>query len=164
MGSDQAAQHALELACSYLNRRDRTVSEVRSQLEHKAVSGAVIEQCLQALVEQGLVDDARYAQLFVADKRELEQWGSERIRRGLLARGVDRELIDAALTPVTADDAEAEGPEDTELGRALEVLRRRYPSPPVDRRERERALGLLLRKGYENELALDALASYARGG
>jgi regulatory protein len=163
VGSDEAAQHALGLAWAYLNRRDRTVSEVRSQLERKAVPGAVIEQCLQALVEQCLLDDVRYAQLFVADKRELEQWGSERIRRGLLARGVDRELVDAALAPVTTDDAEAEGSEDTELARAVELLRRRYPAPPVDRREHERALGLLLRKGYESELALDALASYARG-
>ena len=34
---------------------------------------------------------------------------------------------------------------------------------PADRRERERALGVLLRKGYESELALDALSAYARG-
>jgi hypothetical protein len=34
---------------------------------------------------------------------------------------------------------------------------------PADRRERERALGVLLRKGYESELALDALHAYARG-
>ena len=33
--------------------------------------------------------------LFAQDKRELEDWGSERIRRTLRARGVERELIDA---------------------------------------------------------------------
>jgi hypothetical protein len=33
--------------------------------------------------------------------------------------------------------------------------------PPRERRERERALGVLLRKGYESELALDALSAYA---
>jgi regulatory protein len=43
------------------------------------------------------------------------------------------------------------------------VLRQRFPSPPRDRRERERALGILLRKGYDIELALDALAAYDRG-
>jgi regulatory protein len=42
-------------------------------------------------------------------------------------------------------------------------LRRRFPEPPEDRRERNRALGMLMRKGYESELALDALAAYARG-
>ena len=52
---------------------------------------------------------------------------------------------------------------ESELDRALELLRRRFPTPPEDRRERERALGVLLRKGYESELALDALAAHTRG-
>jgi regulatory protein len=56
----------------------------------------------------------------------------------------------------------AGGPQ-SELDRALGLLRRRFPDPPQDRRDRNRALGMLLRKGYESELALDALAAYARG-
>ena len=52
---------------------------------------------------------------------------------------------------------------ETELDRALAVLRRRFPDPPHDRRERNRALGLLLRKGYDSDLALDALSAHARG-
>ncbi|MGH2886826.1 MAG: hypothetical protein ACRDPA_29725, partial [Solirubrobacteraceae bacterium] len=54
--------------------------------------------------------------------------------------------------------------EETELDRALAVLRRRFPTPPADRRDRERAFGVLVRKGYESELALDALAAHVRGG
>ncbi|MBV9312111.1 MAG: RecX family transcriptional regulator, partial [Solirubrobacterales bacterium] len=114
--------------------------------------------------------------LFVQDKRELEQWGSERIRQGLLARGLDRETIEAALVdgqpsgdygqPRGEYDqprGECEQPRD-ELERALTLLSRRFPSPPQNRRERDRALGVLVRKGYEPELALDALRAYARGG
>ncbi|MFZ0043770.1 MAG: RecX family transcriptional regulator, partial [Solirubrobacteraceae bacterium] len=93
-----------------------------------------------------------------SDKRELEQWGSERIRRGLLSRGIDRGVVEEAL----ASPTEASDSQPTELERALELLRRRYPVPPEDRRQRDRALGVLLRKGYESELALDALAAYAR--
>ena len=52
--------------------------------------------------------------------------------------------------------------EESELDRALALLRRRFPSPPRDRRERDRALGVLIRKGYDSELALDALAAHAR--
>jgi SOS response regulatory protein OraA/RecX len=47
-----------------------------------------------------------------------------------------------------------------ELLRAVGVLVRRFGRAPVDRRERERALGVLLRKGYDSELALDALARW----
>ncbi len=46
----------------------------------------------------------------------------------------------------------------------MELLEQRVQPPPRDRRARERALGVLLRKGYEPELALDALSAYARRG
>ena len=105
------------------------------------------------LTEQGTLDDARFARLFVQDKRTLEQWGSERIRRGLDARGIDRELAEAAL---------ADEPEHDERDGALALLRQRFPAPPRDRRDRERALGVLARKGYEYELAIEALAEHCR--
>jgi regulatory protein len=100
------------------------------------------------------VDDVRFARIFVEDKRELEHWGADRIRRTLLQRGIDRALIDETLAAESTE---------SELDRALELLRRRFPAPPRDRRERNRALGVMLRKGYDSELALDALAAYAAG-
>ncbi|HZE06651.1 MAG TPA: regulatory protein RecX [Solirubrobacteraceae bacterium] len=164
---EERLQRALDLAYAYINRRDRTVSEVRAQLERKGISEPVCEAALRTLVEQRLLDDERFARLFVSDKRELEQWGSERIRRGLLARGIDRELAEVALgepAPALSEPgADGQAEAETELDRALALLRRRFPHPPEDRRERERALGVLLRKGYESELALDALAAHARG-
>jgi SOS response regulatory protein OraA/RecX len=47
------------------------------------------------------------------------------------------------------------------LERAVTLLRRRFPEPPQDRRARDRAFGVLVRKGYDPELVLDALAKYA---
>jgi regulatory protein len=146
------------LAYAYLNRRERTVAEVRSQLQRKGISAELTEAAIATLSELGYLNDARFAELFVSDKRELEQWGSERIRRGLLARGIDRELAERAL----AGGDDDEPAEETELDRALALLAQRFPVPPSEPRERERALGVLLRKGYESELALDALSAYAR--
>ena len=172
-------QKALDLGYGYLHRRERTVGEVRAQLRRRGIAEELAERAIRALVEQGAVDDERFAAMFVSDKRELERWGTERIRRGLASRGVDRELAERALL---AADSCAGGPADSpgggpagrtgggepggevqsELDRALELLRRRCATPPVERHERERALGVLLRKGYEVELALDALSAYAR--
>jgi regulatory protein len=153
LGNDDRLQHALELAYRYLNRRDRTEAEVRRHLGGKGLQADAAECSIEALREQGYLDDARFARLLVHDKRELEHWGTERITSTLLARGVDRELIDAALEEQTPAG---------ELDRALSLLRRRFPSPPCDRRERDRALGVLLRKGYDSELAVEALAAHTR--
>jgi regulatory protein len=144
----------LDLAYRYLNRRDRTESEVRRHLAGKGVEPDAAEDAIATLRDQGYLDDARYARLFAEDKRTLEGWGSERIRDTLALRGIDRELIDAA---VGADSGAG-----AEMNRALEILRRRFPSPPRERRDRDRALAVLLRKGYDTELALDALTAHAR--
>ncbi len=161
VSEEERLQKALELAYAYVNPRDRTISELRRHLQRRGVSEELAEAAIQTLGRQGLLDDTRYARLFVADKRTLEQWGSERIRRGLHTRGIASDLIDAALAEA-ADPALPDEEPESELDRALALLRRRFPDPPHDRRDRNRALGMLLRKGYESELALDALAAHGR--
>jgi regulatory protein len=123
---------------------------MRAHLGRAGASREDVERAVETLVEQGYLDDQRFARLFVQDKRELEAWGSDRIRRALATRGVDSDLIEDAIG--------AGG----EMERALALLRRRFPSPTRDRRERERALGVLLRKGYDTDLALEAVAVHAR--
>ena len=158
---EQALQKALELSYAFINRRERTVAEVRLQLERKGVSDADADAVVETLIEQRLLDDERFAQMFVSDKRELERWGAERIRRGLSARGIDRALAEQTLA-ATAEAVDDDG-RGGELARALELLRRRFPEPPRERRDRDRAYGMLLRKGYEHELVIDALNAHARG-
>jgi len=146
-------QRALEVGYRYLNHRDRTAAEMRRRLAADGSDAATVEEALGVLGDQGMIDDARFARLFAQDKRELEQWGSERIRRTLLERGIDRDLVEQTLSSERAE---------SELDRALALLRRRFAVAPRDRRERDRALGVMLRKGFDPELALDALAAYAR--
>lgn len=157
------------VAYAYLNRRERTVAEVRARLERAEVRSDEIETVLAELIEFGYLDDARYACVFTQDKRTLEAWGNGRIARTLRERGVERDLIDAALAEDGAGDGVgAAGWDDdgsgaaTELERAVMLLSQRFPSGPVDPRDRERAFGVLARKGYESETAADAVRAWAR--
>jgi SOS response regulatory protein OraA/RecX len=100
--------------------------------------------------------------MFIEDKRNLESWGTERIQRALLERGIERDVVSAALTGAGAE--ESGGEPQSELDRALDLLSRRFPVPAEDPRERERAFGMLVRKGYESEVAADAVRVWARGG
>jgi regulatory protein len=155
------SQRALELAYRFLGRRERTVNELRKHLLARDIDEASIAAVIEELLEQGSLDDTRFARLFVQDKRALEQWGIDRIRRGLLGRGIDRGLIDDLLAAEEPAAGQDDGQE-SELDRALAVLRQRFPGPLRERRERDRALGVLLRKGYRPELALDALRTHSR--
>jgi regulatory protein len=151
--SEERLQHALEVAYRFLGRRDRTVAEVRERLEAEEIEAEVVDEAIAELTRQSYLDDARYAQRFAEDRRTIDAWGAERIERRLLAVGVDPGLIAVAL-------GERDGAE--ELAAALAVLRRRFPRAPADDRDRDRALGILVRKGYDLDLAYDAVRAYER--
>ena len=146
-------QHALELAYRYLGHRDRTVAEVRGQLERKAVDEGTAEAAVGELLRQGYLDDERFAQRFTEDRRTLGAWGDERIERRLAAAGVAPETVAAAL----GDRAEGEARQ-----AAVALLERRIREPPTSDRERERALGLLVRRGYDLDLAYEAVRAFER--
>ncbi|WP_372790009.1 regulatory protein RecX [Paraconexibacter sp.] len=146
-------QHALDVSYRYLGYRDRTVLEVRRHLEGKRVEPSTIDEALTTLLEQGYLDDARFARQFAEDRRTLDAWGSDRIERKLAQAGVDPELIAVALG---AQDGDAE------LEAAVALLQRRYRTAPENDRERDRALGMLVRKGYGLELAYDAVRAFER--
>jgi regulatory protein len=151
--AEERLQQALDLAYRYLGRRDRTVLEVRRHLEAKRIEPAAIDDAVAELASQGYLDDARYAQRFAEDRRTLDAWGSDRIERKLRTVGVATDHITAAL---------GAGAGESELDAAVALLERRYGVPPADDRGRERALGLLARKGYELELAYDAIRAFER--
>ena len=149
---------ALQVAYRYLNSRERTVAEMRTRLEREDdLRSEEIEATIDELVGYGYLDDARYARVFAEDKRTLEQWGSERISRTLRERGVDRALIVAALAVL--QDAVQE----SEYDRAAALLRQRFPLGAGEPRDRDRAFGVLVRKGYDSEVAADAVRAWARG-
>jgi regulatory protein len=144
-------QQAFDVAWRALARRDRTEAELLQAFLKARVNPELAAEVIEELREGGYVDDAAFAHRFTEDRRHLDGWGSERIERRLAALGVAREHISAAL---------AEGDHD-DLAAAVAQLERRFPSPPATPRERDRALGHLLRKGYDLELAHDALRRHA---
>jgi regulatory protein len=149
---EMRVQHARDLAWKALNRRERTVAEMARLLAGKRVEPAVIDEVVGELIDQGYLDDASFAQRFAEDRRRLDGWGAERIERRLHALGIHPD----ALTSALGAQSHAE-----ELEAAVALLRRRFPIPPSTPRDCERALGMLVRKGYELELAHDALRRHA---
>jgi regulatory protein len=144
-------QRAIELAWKAIGRREHTVAQLRSYLEGKRAEPEAIEAAIAELSQAGVLDDASYARRFADDKRSLDRWGAERIERELRRRGVSDELVAQAL---------ASRDRGGELEAALELLTARFPEPPEDDRTRDRAWRLLVRRGYEPELAYEAVRAY----
>ena len=147
------SERAIDLAYKAVARRDLTVAELRARLEQKHVPPEAIDDAVAELHETGFLDDARYARQFAEDKREINQWGTDRIAMDLRRRGIAPQLIDAALT--THD-------RDSELRTALLLLRQRYAEAPRDDRERDRVWQMLVRRGYSPDLSYDAIRTWER--
>jgi regulatory protein len=143
---------AFEVALAALRRKERTSAELDGWLRQRGYAGEEVDATVSGLTEAGELDDERFALRYAQDKRELRGWGAERIREALAARKVPSALIEVAL--------EAE-PRDAAVDRATELLTRRG-RPVGNDAERSRALGFLTRRGYEYEVAYEAVRIAAR--
>jgi regulatory protein len=144
-------RRAFDLAGRALSVRDRSVAELRTYLEGKRVEPDLIDEVVAELQRTHVLDDARYAERFAEDRRSLQGWGPDRIELELGRRGIPGELVEAALSARTRDD---------ELAAACGVLAERFGELEDDR-ARNRAWQLLVRRGYDSELAYDALRAFA---
>jgi regulatory protein len=142
------SDESLSLALKALERKERTVAEMGSWLRARGVGPDEAEEVVDRLVSTGVLDDARYARRYAEDKRELRRWGSDRIRAALLDRGVSVE---------DADEALAEAGDEQEIERAVGLIRDRAAAGLEDALERQRALGALIRRGYDSEVAYEAI-------
>src|ERR1700742_3102560 len=93
----QEDERALRFAYEALNRRERTVAELKTVLERKRVEPSAIDAVVAELCATGWLDDARYAQRFAEDKRALDRWGSERIARDLRRRGIPPDVVESVV-------------------------------------------------------------------
>jgi regulatory protein len=150
--ASDAPSDSLRLAFAAVRRRARSSAEVREWLARRGFGEEEIATTIERLEAMGELDDARFARLFAEDKRELSDWGPERIREALLARGVGIEHVEAAL------DADSY---DRQLARARELLERKGADLESDV-ARGRALGFLTRRGYEYDVAYEAVRRHAR--
>ena len=145
---ERERERAIQLGYRAVGSRDRTVAELRTFLERKRVEPDAIADAVEELTAAGFLDDARFARRFAEDKRELERWGTERIARDLHRRGIAPDLIERVVADRTRE---------AELGTALLLLEQRLPAAPRDDRERDRAWRLLVRRGYDAEVAHEAV-------
>lgn len=146
---------ALARCYRHLGDREHSVAELRRRLERAKLGTEAIDAALAIVSEQGYLDDARYARLLAEDRRNIDGWGADRIRARLQSAGIERDLIDAVLAG--HDPA-------SELAAASAVLERRCRRPPRDDRERQRAFAILIRAGYDSDIAYDAVRAASDAG
>ena len=138
-----------------LVRREHSALELKRKLRDKGVESDESDAALEALQRQGFQDDRRYAEALVRS-RALAGQGPVRIRAELRMNGVPAADIDAAFDAAEADGLDWMAVAARVAARFQPVLRE--ARGPEGLKLRHRALSFLLRRGFSQDLARQALA------
>lgn len=132
----------------------KTRGQLRKKLQAEGFDAEIIEPLLDKFEAAKLIDDAEYAQTFVAQKSRTKKLSRTALRRELAERGVRGEEAENALAQRT-DEQERED--------AAELVRKKLrPGMDLsDRAEKDRAtrrlLGMLARRGYSSSVSMSVI-------
>ena len=145
--SDDLKARALRL----LARREHTRAELARKLAPDAESSVKLEALLDLLEASKRLSDDRYAE--ARAHRLSRKFGALRVRRELVAKGIERE----AAARFAADV------EKTDLERAHSILARKYRSRATTPQERARRARFLQSRGFSPDVIRRALGSLRVG-
>ena len=132
----------------------KTRGQLRKKLQAEGFDTELIESLLDKFEAAKLIDDAEYAQTFVAQKSRTKKLSRAALRRELAERGVRGEEAENALAQRT-DEQERED--------AAELVRKKLrPGMDLsDRAEKDRVtrrlLGMLARRGYSSSVSMSVI-------
>ena len=140
----------LTYALYLLELRDRSVGEVRDKMERKKFSDDEIGKTIDFLLSKNFLDDKKFATHFVKEKRDLQHWGSYRIKMDLKKKQVSDEIVDELMSNQS---------ENSELETAREagdVWQRKNPNCPREK-VYQRLGGFLSRQGFSYDVVKEIL-------
>lgn len=97
-------EEALAKMQRYCAYQDRCHQEVRSKLLELEVYGERLEEIMGQLIEEGFLNEERFARSFARGKFRIKQWGRNRIRQELKKRNISAYCIRMAMEEIEEQD------------------------------------------------------------
>lgn len=128
---------ARERTLHLLEFSDKTEAELRARLKREGYPEPAIESALSMALRFRYVDDESYGARY-AESRSRHK-SKRQILNGMLQKGIDKELAEEILEQQDID----------EKGQVQALLEKKgYWGRKLDRKERDKAAGMLARRGY----------------
>ena len=84
-------------------RREYCCADIAEKLRKKGASSEDAEVLIDRLIEEGYIDEGRYARAFVHDKTLYNGWGRIKVAQQLRAKGICNAYINEAMTCITEE-------------------------------------------------------------
>lgn len=164
----------LEAAAAFLAVRPRSVDETRRRLRHLGYPAGPIDVVIDRLLAFGYLDDVAFARAWVESRDRARPRGESALRRELMLKGIDREVIgevlaeraDRSAAGAAAGDGSATAesrPDEADEIAARRLLERRTASlrrDPDPRKRRHKAYALLARNGFDPGVCARVAAAF----
>lgn len=147
--SESRAEQAHALCLRLLTARSRTRAELAGQLAKRGYPDDVATAVLDRLAAVGLINDADFAEQWVQSRRVRTGKANRALAAELKTRGVDAEVIAAALDGVDSADERARAER-----LVAQKLRRESLGDSDDNKVMRRLVGMLARRGYSQSMAV----------
>lgn len=138
--------------CAY---RDRSHKEVEEKLREMRMIPEACEHIIIELMQEGFLNEERFARSFARGKFRIKKWGRIKIRQELKRRDISEPLIQLAMTEI--DEAEYQNTLEEVADKKIKLL-----DSLSSYKEKKKLIDFLLRKGYESHLVLDLVNQQAR--
>lgn len=99
----QENKELLSWAMVYCSRSEHCVLDVLNKLYAAGLGEEESDEIVQCLVEQGYIDEQRYANAFVNDKFRFNKWGKLKITHALRQKKIPTVVIQIALETLDED-------------------------------------------------------------
>ena len=142
----EEARRRMEGFCAY---RERCHQEVVAKLKSMGMIPEAIDMIVVHLIEEGFLNEERFARAFSRGKLHQKGWGKRRIRRELQLREITNYLIGKALGEIRSEDYD-------EVFNALSEKRWEQLSGEGDHQKKLRKFSdYLLYRGWEFDKILE---------
>ena len=133
--------------CAY---RDRSQKEVEDKLDTLHMIPEAKEKIIVELMQEGFLNEERFARSFVRGKFRIKKWGRIKITQELKKRGISSPIIKLGLTEIKESDYRSALYQVAE--KKLKLIRE-----PNEFKKKGKLADHLLRRGYESSLVFDCV-------
>ncbi|MBI2769264.1 MAG: recombination regulator RecX [Burkholderiales bacterium] len=139
-------------ALRLLSAREHSRVELERKLAQHEEEPGQLKNILDDLQAKGFIDEQRVVESVL--NRRAGKLGAMRIRQELQGKGLDGEMVQAAV-------AQLQG---SEFERAREVWRRKFEGPPASAAERGKQMRFLASRGFGGEVIRRVLSGEGAAG
>ena len=143
---DEALQKLMHF-CAY---RDRSQKEVEDKLDGMRMISEAKEKIIISLMQEGFLNEERFARNFVRGKFRMKKWGRKKIVMELKKREISNPIIKLGLSEI----------KETDYRKTLFELAEKKEGQLKETetfKKKKKLADHLLRKGYESSLVFDCV-------